>query len=165
VKQLGLQRDGHLGNFVEIERALIGVLELPRLPAMRAGEGAALVAEELGLEELRRDGGAIDLHERPRLAPRSRVQCARAMRSLPTPLSPRINTVASVSATLSTIFPTACMEGLPSNKGAALPFKRVASCNRAVMVVLTARRAIIPGRLMRGSPGEHNRGIPGAARR
>src|SRR5439155_641878 len=41
----------------------------------------------------------------------------RATRSLPTPLSPRINTVASVSATLSISVRISRMAGLPSSNG------------------------------------------------
>jgi hypothetical protein len=41
-------------------RALVGLLELARPAAMRAGEGPALVAERLGLEESGGDRGTID---------------------------------------------------------------------------------------------------------
>ena len=42
-----------------------GLLEDAAALARRAGEGAALVAEELGLEQVRRDGGAVEDDERP----------------------------------------------------------------------------------------------------
>src|SRR5439155_503085 len=56
---------GELGDLVEIDRAMIGLLELPELASVRAGEGAALVAEQLGLEQLHGDRGAVDLDEGP----------------------------------------------------------------------------------------------------
>src|SRR5208282_3339629 len=45
-------------------RASVGEFEPPRLAGDGAGEGPALVAEELALDELLRDRGAVDLDER-----------------------------------------------------------------------------------------------------
>src|SRR5207244_4804373 len=45
------------------DRAPVRVLELPGLAPVRAGEGALLVAEELGLEQPRRDRRTVDLDE------------------------------------------------------------------------------------------------------
>ena len=56
VQELGLQRQGHLADLVEEDGAAVGELELAGLALVGAGEGAALVAEELGLEELQRAG-------------------------------------------------------------------------------------------------------------
>src|SRR5579862_6416421 len=52
-------------------------LEAPDPLRDRAREGAALVAEELALEEARRDGGAVELHERPLAASAELVNGAR----------------------------------------------------------------------------------------
>src|SRR3954462_13451393 len=54
----------HLADLVEEDGSLVGELELPRLLAGRAGERAALVAEELAFEELAGKGCAVDLDER-----------------------------------------------------------------------------------------------------
>jgi len=67
---------------------------------MRAREGSFFMAEELGLEQPLRDRGAVTLTN----GPSRRIDAAwraRATRSLPTPLSPLIRTVVSVSAMLS----------------------------------------------------------------
>jgi hypothetical protein len=45
----------HLADLVEEERAAVGLLEAADAAAVGAGEGALLVAEELGLEERLRD--------------------------------------------------------------------------------------------------------------
>src|SRR5687767_8708015 len=63
VQELGLQGQGHLADLVEEDGAAVGELELAELALLGAGEGAALVAEELGLEELEGQGGAVDLDE------------------------------------------------------------------------------------------------------
>ncbi len=63
-QQLGLQRQRHVADLVEKQRAAVGELELAgRLPH-RAGEGALLVAEQLALEQRFRDGRAVDRDER-----------------------------------------------------------------------------------------------------
>ena len=71
-EQLGLQLDGDLAHLVEEERAAVGELEHAGAPLIRAGERAALVAEDLGLHQRGRDGGAVDGDERL-LAPRGEV--------------------------------------------------------------------------------------------
>src|SRR5207247_11474441 len=73
VEELGLEGERQLRDLVQVDRALVRVLELPRLPPVRAGEGALLVAEELGLEQLQRNRGTVDLAERAVAAWRSRV--------------------------------------------------------------------------------------------
>src|SRR5215475_15049419 len=45
LQQLGLQRDAHIADLVEEDRALAGELELSRLVLDRAGERAAIVSE------------------------------------------------------------------------------------------------------------------------
>jgi len=49
---------------VEEQRALICHLQPSLLGLHRAGEGAALVAEELALHQILRDRGAVELDER-----------------------------------------------------------------------------------------------------
>src|SRR5258705_10893660 len=60
----------HLADLVEEQRAAIGQLHETGLGADRARERTLLVAEELGLEHLARQGAAVDRHERPRGANR-----------------------------------------------------------------------------------------------
>ena len=54
-QQLGLQPHVHLGDFVEQQRAAVRLLELADAARDRAGEGALLVAEQLGFEQVLRD--------------------------------------------------------------------------------------------------------------
>src|SRR5258706_5349594 len=68
-QHLGLGLEAHVPDLVEEERALIRELELAAPPRHRPGEGAALVAEELGLDQLLGDRRAVDLDEGA-LAPR-----------------------------------------------------------------------------------------------
>ena len=91
-------RHGELADLVEEERPALGQLELALALDVGAGEGAALVPEELGLEEGLGDGAAVDGHEGS-VAPRAPAWMARAISSLPVPLSPSMRTVASVLAT------------------------------------------------------------------
>ena len=76
-QQLDLHLVGDLANLVEEERAARGQLEAAGLGADRAGEGAALVAEELGLHQVLGDGGAVDLDEGLVAAARVLVEGAR----------------------------------------------------------------------------------------
>src|SRR5947207_1147015 len=62
-QELRLERQRHVGDLVQEQRAACGGLELADAPLDRAREGAALVAEELTLEELVRDGRAVERHE------------------------------------------------------------------------------------------------------
>ena len=57
------RRDVHLGDFVEQQRAAMGLLELADAPRHGAGEGALLVTEQLGFEEILGDRGAVDRDE------------------------------------------------------------------------------------------------------
>ena len=77
LQQLRLQRLMHLADLVEKHRPFVRELELARLLLHRAGEGAALEAEELRFEELRRQRRAVDLHEGAMTARRGRVDRAR----------------------------------------------------------------------------------------
>ena len=71
-EQLRLQRRGQLGDLVEEAGAACGRLEQAPARAEGAGERAALVTEQLRLEERLRQGRAIDGDERPR-GPRARL--------------------------------------------------------------------------------------------
>jgi hypothetical protein len=61
-RRLGVE--GQLADLVEEERASVGRLEGADSVGARAGEGAALVPEQLRQDELARDGAAVDDHER-----------------------------------------------------------------------------------------------------
>ena len=110
-QQLGLGLGGELADLVEEDRAAVGQLEPAGAAGDRAGEGPLLVAEQLALDESRGQGRAVDLDER--LVPARLVEwMARAISSLPVPVSPQIRTVASVAATRRTLSSTAASAGL-----------------------------------------------------
>jgi len=76
-QQLGLQLGGHVADLVEEERAARGLAEAPQPRLDGTGEGAALVAEQLALEQLARDRRRVDGHEGQRAAMARCVQGAR----------------------------------------------------------------------------------------
>src|SRR5438034_8727829 len=76
-EELRLEVERDLADLVEEERAAMGHLEAPDLLRDGSGERAPLVAEELALQETRRDGGAIDLDEGSLTAAASVVDGAR----------------------------------------------------------------------------------------
>ena len=76
-QQLGLRRQRQLADLVEEQRAAAGGLERAAAQPVGAGEGAALVAEQLALDELLRQRGAVDRDERRLLARPEPVQLAR----------------------------------------------------------------------------------------
>ena len=59
-QQLDLGEEAEVADFVEEERAVGGLLEVAFASADGAGEGAFLVAEELGFNEGFRNGAAGD---------------------------------------------------------------------------------------------------------
>ena len=63
-KQLDLQAGRHLADLVEQQGAAIGQFHQTGLVGHRAGEGAALVPEQLGFDQLARQRRAVDLDER-----------------------------------------------------------------------------------------------------
>ena len=67
-QELGLRRQAHLADLVEEQHAAGGQLDLARLGLLRAREGATLVAEELGLEQLLGERRAVQRDERAALA-------------------------------------------------------------------------------------------------
>src|SRR5438128_153123 len=69
-EQLRLELGDHLGDLVEQQRAAGGGAEEAEALAHGAAEGAALVPEELALDELPREGCAVECDERA-LAPRA----------------------------------------------------------------------------------------------
>ena len=79
-----------VADLVEEEGAAVGQLEAALLAAGRAGEGALLVAEQLGLEQGLGERRAVHRDERPARARLERSWMARATSSLPVPLSPWI---------------------------------------------------------------------------
>ena len=62
-QHLGLRLQAHVADFVEEDRAAVGLLELADLPLGRAGERSLLVAEQLRLDEVFGNRRAIHLHE------------------------------------------------------------------------------------------------------
>ena len=89
----------------------MGKLEAADSPRDGAGEGSLLVAEQLALDEPDGQGGAVDLDQR--LGGARLVEwMARAISSLPVPVSPLISTVASVAATRPIWSSTASSAGL-----------------------------------------------------
>ena len=76
-QQLRLVLERELAELVEEHRATIGALEHARAGRDRAGERAALVTEQLALDERRRDRAAIEHDERLAAPARARVERAR----------------------------------------------------------------------------------------
>src|SRR5690606_25944906 len=58
-EQLGLGVEAEFGDFVEEQGSAVGEFEASSPPLRRPGEGASLVAEHLGLDEVARDRGAV----------------------------------------------------------------------------------------------------------
>src|SRR5579862_9019423 len=70
-----LERQRHVTDLIEEQRAAVGLLEAPAPLYVRTGKGAALVSEELRLEQVRRNRRRVEGDER---SPRARtvlVQC------------------------------------------------------------------------------------------
>jgi hypothetical protein len=59
-QQAGLEFRRHVADFVEKQRAAVGLLEAPPARGGGAGEGAALVAEQFGFEQVLGDGGRVE---------------------------------------------------------------------------------------------------------
>src|SRR4051794_7223535 len=68
-QQLDLELDRHLRDFVEEDRAALGHFEVALAAFDCVREGALLVAEDLGLDQRRRDRPAVERDERLRAAP------------------------------------------------------------------------------------------------
>ena len=115
-QQERLHAQAHLADFVEEQRAAMRELELAALVAVGAGEAALDVSEELRLEQRLGQAGAVHGHERRLLAAEWLWIC-RATRSLPTPLSPVISTLAGLSAARSAIESSSVMARLATTNG------------------------------------------------
>ncbi|OIQ81875.1 hypothetical protein GALL_363420 [mine drainage metagenome] len=76
-QQPGLQLVRHIADFVEKQRAALGLLEAPAPGRLRAGEGAALMAEQFALQQVSRNGCGVDGDERTVRARAVAVQCLR----------------------------------------------------------------------------------------
>ncbi|SVJ77443.1 Uncharacterized protein conserved in bacteria [Klebsiella pneumoniae] len=76
-QQVGLQLQRQVADLVEEQGAAVGRLDPPDLALVRAGEGALLVAEQLGLDQVLGNRPAVDRDERPVRAPRLPVQGTR----------------------------------------------------------------------------------------
>src|SRR5262245_36728010 len=63
-EKLGLERERHLADLVEEERAAIGRFEEADLALVGTGERSALVPEQLALEESFGQRGAVELDQR-----------------------------------------------------------------------------------------------------
>jgi hypothetical protein len=75
-QQLGLRRQGQVGDLVEEQRPAVRLFELAA-PAPDTGRGAVLDAEELGFEQRLDDGRAVDGDERAAAPPAPLVDLAR----------------------------------------------------------------------------------------
>ena len=115
-QELGLQAHVHLGDLVEQQRAAVGLLELADAARDGAGEGALLVAEQLALEQLLGDRGAVDRDERAFARAASLAWTWRASTSLPVPLSPVISTLASEPAIWVASWTSETIEGSRNTK-------------------------------------------------
>jgi hypothetical protein len=76
-QKLRLRRRCHLGDFVQEQHAAAGQFDLPRLGLLRPGEGAPLMSEQLGLEQLLGQRGAVERNEWPALPRRRAMDEAR----------------------------------------------------------------------------------------
>src|SRR5262249_9014103 len=63
-QDLGLQHQRQFTNLIEEQCALLCLLKEAALIHLRIREGASQVAKQLALEELFRNGGAVDRHRR-----------------------------------------------------------------------------------------------------
>ncbi len=62
-QQFGLHIGINVADFVEEDRAAMRHFEQPRFGVDRASESALLVAEQLGLQEVAIEPGAIEVHK------------------------------------------------------------------------------------------------------
>ena len=84
-QQLDLQRQRDVADLVEEQRAAMGELDLALGGLDRAGEGALLVAEQFGFEQILGDRGAVDRDEAADAAAGSPGGRRAASNSLPVP--------------------------------------------------------------------------------
>ena len=87
-QHLGLRLEAHVADLVEEQRAAVGQLELAAAIGDRAGERALHVPEQLALDQLLGNRGAVHLDERAACAGGCSAWMVRATSSLPVPFSP-----------------------------------------------------------------------------
>ena len=75
-QQLGLHGGRHVADFVEEERAAMGLLKLANVPLRRAGERAFFMAEEFAFNQLCWNGGAVERDKGTGSAMALFVECA-----------------------------------------------------------------------------------------
>ena len=73
-KQLGLQRQRQLADLIQQQGAAIRHHEVATVIMGRAREGATPMPEQRAFDQVRRQGGAVDAHQRTRSPPGSIVQ-------------------------------------------------------------------------------------------
>ena len=76
-QQPGLQVKRHVADFVEKQGAAIGLLKAAAAHGLCTGKGAALMAKQLGLQQILGYSRGVDGHKGPVRARRVLVQCAR----------------------------------------------------------------------------------------
>ena len=59
-----MQFRGHVADFVEKKSSALGLFKAPTTHRLGAGEGTALVPEQLAFKQVARDSGRIERHER-----------------------------------------------------------------------------------------------------
>jgi len=74
-EDLGLGLEAHVRYLVEEDGAFVRQVEFAALLLGRPGKGALFVTEKFALDEVFRNGGAVDLDERLAVAPAQPVQC------------------------------------------------------------------------------------------
>ena len=75
-QQPGLQVKRHVADLIEEQGAAIGLLEAAAAHGLRAGEGTALMAKQLGLQQILGNSRRVDRHKGPVGTWRMLVQCA-----------------------------------------------------------------------------------------
>src|SRR5712691_4075964 len=77
MEELGLEGRVEISDLVEENGAVVCRFELSNLQLVGPGEGPTLVPEQLAFQELPRNGGTVDLHERAALPGRQVVNGSR----------------------------------------------------------------------------------------
>jgi hypothetical protein len=153
-QQLGLQRERHLADLVEQQRAAVGRAKKPSL-ARRAGERALLVAEQLALEQRLGDRRAVDRDERL-VACRLRSWMKRLSTSLPVPVGPLTSTGMSFRASRSATASTDSVSGSAAT-GSLRPASNAMSAAKVPSEVRIGDRPAARGWPVRLRPGRSPR--------
>ena len=104
-QELRLEFERQISDFVEKQRSPVGEFQAADFLRNRSRESASFMAEEFAFEQARRNRRAVQFHER--LFPaRTEIVDRPGDQIFPVPVSPRIKTVTSVAATVSTCFST-----------------------------------------------------------